>query len=289
MALGIVAGIGFSMLTEGLALGPITSLLANMAGDALIGAGSELAANGIDGQRVNGSQVGIAAGAGALMGLVFNGAGVIGSKLRGTSNRPFGGLMMVGDTGLETLPRHVFSRIAVHLNGSDLQSVALVSRQMSTLVKSHERAQLASMLREYDRDHFADTIVKRFNNLLKGLKISPAETDSFDGFISLSDAQANVREFQNAVMGNAPYRAGIILHHGLPVRVRGVIAFRRVHPRVLFHRRLVGTPDILTQEERDSDYAYMTFLLRNMPDTQDIPENFARYRLEFDTEWGASA
>jgi RHS repeat-associated protein len=93
MALGIVAGIGFSMLTEGLALGPITSLLANMAGDALIGAGSELAANGIDGQRVNGSQVGIAAGEGALMGLLFNGAGVIGSKLRGTSNRPFGGLM----------------------------------------------------------------------------------------------------------------------------------------------------------------------------------------------------
>jgi hypothetical protein len=82
MALGIVAGIGFSMLTEGLALGPITSLLANMAGDALIGAGSELAANGIDGQRVNGSQVGIAAGAGALMGLLFNGAGVIGSKHR---------------------------------------------------------------------------------------------------------------------------------------------------------------------------------------------------------------
>jgi RHS repeat-associated protein len=94
MALGIVAGIALSALTQGLALGPISSLLANVVGDAFIGAGSELVANSIDGQRVNVGQVGIAAGEGALMGLLFNGVGMIGSKLKGPGNRPFGGLML---------------------------------------------------------------------------------------------------------------------------------------------------------------------------------------------------
>jgi RHS repeat-associated protein len=95
MVLGFVVGIALSALTEGLALGPVLSLLANVAADAAIGAGAELAASGIDDQRVNWDQVGLAAGAGALTGLVFNGAGI----LSGNRNRPFGGLMMEGGDG----------------------------------------------------------------------------------------------------------------------------------------------------------------------------------------------
>jgi RHS repeat-associated protein len=111
IVLGVLAGIALSALTEGLALGPALSLLANVVGDAAIGAGSELVGTGIDGQRVNWGQVGIAAGAGALTSLVFNGAGLMGSKLRGTSNRPFGGWMMEGgyDAGVGSFrgPRHL--------------------------------------------------------------------------------------------------------------------------------------------------------------------------------------
>jgi RHS repeat-associated protein len=70
IALGVLAGIGISFLTEGLALGPMLSLLANTVSDTIIGGVTEYAAQKIDGQRVNWGQIGIAAGVGVAVGLM---------------------------------------------------------------------------------------------------------------------------------------------------------------------------------------------------------------------------
>lgn len=62
MGVGLIAGIAFSIVTDGAALPAVASLMATMAGDAAIGAGSEIVAEAADGQRINWNQVGIAAG-----------------------------------------------------------------------------------------------------------------------------------------------------------------------------------------------------------------------------------
>jgi RHS repeat-associated protein len=80
MALGIVAGIALSVLTDGLALGPMASLLASMAGDAFIAGVTEYAVQKIDGQQVSGGQVGMAAVLGAAMALVGGNSWFGGSK-----------------------------------------------------------------------------------------------------------------------------------------------------------------------------------------------------------------
>jgi RHS repeat-associated protein len=96
MALGLVGGFVLGVLTEGMALPVVASLLANMAGDAAIGALSELATEAVDGQQINGRQVGMAALVNAGFSLAGFGLGRL-SKLKGTRNRPFGGLMMEGN------------------------------------------------------------------------------------------------------------------------------------------------------------------------------------------------
>jgi RHS repeat-associated protein len=102
MALGLVGGFVLGVLTEGMALPVVASLLANMAGDAAIGALSELATEAVDGQQINGRQVGMAALINAGFSLAGFGLGRL-SKLKGTSNRPFGGLMMMPDSTTEEI------------------------------------------------------------------------------------------------------------------------------------------------------------------------------------------
>lgn len=75
MALGFVAGIVLSIVTEGAAMPAVLTLMATVAGEAVIGAGTELATEASDGQRVNWGQVGIAAGLGAATALA--GYGVV--------------------------------------------------------------------------------------------------------------------------------------------------------------------------------------------------------------------
>jgi RHS repeat-associated protein len=101
MALGLVGGFVLGVLTEGMALPVVASLLANMAGDAAIGALSELATEAVDGQQINGRQVGMAALINAGFSLAGFGLGRL-SKLKGTRNRPFGGLMMEGEAAGES-------------------------------------------------------------------------------------------------------------------------------------------------------------------------------------------
>jgi RHS repeat-associated protein len=95
IALGLVGGFVLGVLTEGMALPVVASLLANMAGDAAIGALSELTTEAINGQRINGSQVRMAALVNAGFSLAGSALGKL-LKLTGTRNRPFGGLMMSG-------------------------------------------------------------------------------------------------------------------------------------------------------------------------------------------------
>jgi RHS repeat-associated protein len=75
MALGLVGGFVLGVLTEGMALPVVVSLLANVAGDAAIGALSELATEAVDGQGINGGMVGMAVGIGAITSLVGFGVG----------------------------------------------------------------------------------------------------------------------------------------------------------------------------------------------------------------------
>lgn len=86
MALGFVAGIALSILTEGAAIPAVLTLMATVASDAAIGAGTELATEAIDGQRINWGQVGIAAGMSAAASLVGFGLGNV-SKLKNISNQ----------------------------------------------------------------------------------------------------------------------------------------------------------------------------------------------------------
>jgi RHS repeat-associated protein len=106
MVLGLVGGFVLGVLTEGMALPIVASLLANMAGDAAIGALSELTTEAVDGQQINGRQVGMAALVNAGFSLAGFGLGRL-SKLKGTRSRPFGGLMMeeAGDAGTSSTSR----------------------------------------------------------------------------------------------------------------------------------------------------------------------------------------
>lgn len=65
MALGFVTGIVLSVVTEGAAMPAVLTLMVTAAGESAIGAGTELATEAIDGQRINWGQVGISAGLGA--------------------------------------------------------------------------------------------------------------------------------------------------------------------------------------------------------------------------------
>jgi RHS repeat-associated protein len=108
MVLGIAAGIALSALTEGLALGPALSLLANVAADAAIGAGSELAASGIDGQRVNGDQVGFAAALGAVTSLV--GFGLASGEMGGFTAAPQDFIRLGDERNIAVIMPSLFSR-----------------------------------------------------------------------------------------------------------------------------------------------------------------------------------
>lgn len=65
MAVGLVAGIALSIVTEGAATPAVVTLMATMAHGAAIGAVSELTTEALDGQRINWASVGISAGIGA--------------------------------------------------------------------------------------------------------------------------------------------------------------------------------------------------------------------------------
>lgn len=93
MGAGLLAGIALSVVTEGAAMPAVLSLMAMVAGNAAIGAGAELVTETVDGQRIHWGQVGIAAGLSAAVTLAGYGLGMA-SKLKGTRQRPFGGLMM---------------------------------------------------------------------------------------------------------------------------------------------------------------------------------------------------
>jgi RHS repeat-associated protein len=95
MVLGLLGGIMLGVLTDGAALPVVLTLVANAVGDAAIGGLSELAAEEVDGQRVSGKQVGIAAGINAGLSLVGSALGQL-RKLKITASRPFEGLMMEG-------------------------------------------------------------------------------------------------------------------------------------------------------------------------------------------------
>lgn len=97
MGVGLLAGIALSIVTEGAAIPFALSLIATVAGDAFIGAGSEIVTEAVNGQRINWGQVGIAAGLSAASTLAGYGLGIA-SKMKGTSNRPFGMLMMTEDS-----------------------------------------------------------------------------------------------------------------------------------------------------------------------------------------------
>lgn len=101
MAAGMVAGIALSIMTEGAALPAVVSLMAMAASDAAVGAGAELLADIIDGQRINWKQVGIAAGMGAAATLGGYGLGRAAARLKDTLRRPFRGLMMPGEWAAE--------------------------------------------------------------------------------------------------------------------------------------------------------------------------------------------
>lgn len=68
MGLGVVADIAFSIVTYGAALSTLASLMTTLVGEAAIGAGAGLAAEAVDGRRINWGQVGIAAGFNAAAG-----------------------------------------------------------------------------------------------------------------------------------------------------------------------------------------------------------------------------
>lgn len=96
LAIGLVAGIALSILTEGAAMPVVLTLMATVAGDSAIGAGTELVTQAVDRKSINWGQLGIAAGLSAATSLAGYGVGMA-SRFKGTSNRPFSGLMMEGD------------------------------------------------------------------------------------------------------------------------------------------------------------------------------------------------
>jgi hypothetical protein len=70
MALSLVGGVVvLGVLTDGVALPFVALLLASMACDAAINALSELTAEAVDGQPINGGQVGMVAGLSAVASL----------------------------------------------------------------------------------------------------------------------------------------------------------------------------------------------------------------------------
>lgn len=82
MAMSLVAGIAISILTDGAAIPVAASLMITVASEATLGAGTELVAEAVNGQRIHWGQVGIAAGLGAAtamagraLGAVYRGAG----------------------------------------------------------------------------------------------------------------------------------------------------------------------------------------------------------------------
>lgn len=101
MAVGLVTGIALSVLTEGAAMPVVLTLMATVAGDAAIGAGSELVTEAIDGQRINWGQVGIAAGAGAATALVGYGVG----EALGSVNRRLGSWLQGSSRFLRNIQR----------------------------------------------------------------------------------------------------------------------------------------------------------------------------------------
>lgn len=96
MAVGLVAGITLSIVTDGAAIPAVASLMATAAGDAMIGAGAEMVAEAVDGKRINWGQVGIAAGISVAAVLGGYGLGRAANRLRGVAGRPFSSLMMSG-------------------------------------------------------------------------------------------------------------------------------------------------------------------------------------------------
>jgi hypothetical protein len=82
-----VGGFVLGVLTEGMALPVVASLLANMAGDAAIGALSELTTEAVDGQRINERQVMEAAGLNALASMTEYGLGAVYRKTVGISKK----------------------------------------------------------------------------------------------------------------------------------------------------------------------------------------------------------
>jgi RHS repeat-associated protein len=147
MVLGLVGGFVLGVLTEGMALPVVASLLANMAGDAAIGALSELTTEAVDGQQINGGKVGRAALVNAGFSLAGFGLGRL-SKLKGTRNRPFGGLMMEGEgaavagnvdhpaPSLENIPPEMFHKIAANLDMADLQYLSQTSKTLRSQVNA---------------------------------------------------------------------------------------------------------------------------------------------------------
>lgn len=104
MALGLVAGIALSMVTDGAATPAVLSLMSVVGGDTAIGAGAELAAEAIDGVRINWRLVGEAAGLSAVTTVAGFGTGKL-IRLKGASTRPFGGLMMDGEAATRGVKR----------------------------------------------------------------------------------------------------------------------------------------------------------------------------------------
>lgn len=94
MAVGLVAGIALSIMTDGAAIPAVASLMTAVTGDAAIGAGAELVAEAADGKRINWGQVGAAAGISAAATLGGFALGRI-SKLMAPRLRQFGELMHI--------------------------------------------------------------------------------------------------------------------------------------------------------------------------------------------------
>lgn len=134
MVLGGVAGFALSVLTEGAAMPVVLTLMATVAGDAAIGAGTELATEAINGQHVNWNEVGWAAGYSAVASLAGFSLGRL-SKLKGTSNRPLGGGMVEGENQV-----------------SRQGSVAAVTATRRPVVSVSQNT--LQMIREYERNAY---------------------------------------------------------------------------------------------------------------------------------------
>jgi RHS repeat-associated protein len=277
MALGLVGGFVLGVLTEGMALPVVASLLANMAGDAAIGALSELTTEAVDGQQINGGKVGMAALVNAGFSLAGFGLGRL-SKLKGTSNRPFGGLMMEGEgtavagnvvhpaPSLEALPPEVFNRIASHLDGASQQSVALTSRRMHELILGYEDSLLATGKHPLMKPWICPAGLPQGKNMLEKMAVAYSSDTSPLLFGMSQDIADALRWMQGTVMGKTGYRARIILNHGLS---NPPIVF---HPRRLFYSNFYSPGNTIPSPYRERDIVYATYLNTNMPDITDAPD-----------------